>query len=43
MDITGQMVQADGGSELLVEGQEVWEEWTGQTVEDTRWRKEAKG
>ena len=43
VDITGQMVQADGGSELLVEGQEVWEEWTGRTVEDTRWRKEAKG
>ena len=24
--ITGQRVQADGGSEVLVEGQEVWEE-----------------
>ena len=43
VNITGQMVQADGGSELLVEGQEVWEEWTGRTVEDTRWRREAKG
>ena len=43
VDITGRMIQVDGGSELLVEGQEVWEEWTGQTVEDTRWRKEAKG
>jgi hypothetical protein len=29
--ITGQRVQADGGREILVEGQEVWEEWTGQT------------
>ena len=28
---------------MLVEGQEVWEEWTGQAVEDTEWRKEAKG
>ena len=28
---------------MLVEGQEVWEEWTGQTVEDTEWRKEVKG
>ena len=26
-----------------MEGQEVWEEWTGQTVEDTEWRKEVKG
>ena len=43
VDITGQVVQVDGGSEVLVEGQEVWEEWAGQTVEDTRWRKEAKG
>ena len=33
--ITGHKVQADGGSEVLVERQEVWEEWTGQTVEDT--------
>ena len=26
-----------------VEGQEVWEEWMGQTVEDTEWRGKAKG
>ena len=41
--ITGQRVQADGGREVLVEGQEVWEEWTGQTVEDTEWRKKGQG
>ena len=29
--ITGQRVQADGGSEVMVEGQEVWEDWVGQT------------
>ena len=40
--ITGQRVQADGGREILMEGQEVWEEWTGQAVEDTEWRKEIK-
>ena len=27
--ISGLRVQADGGREVLVEGQEVWEEWTG--------------
>ena len=43
VDITGQRVQADGGSEVLVEGQEVWEEWTGRTVEDTEWWKNFKG
>jgi hypothetical protein len=26
--ITGQRVQAEGGKEVLVEGHEVWEEWT---------------
>jgi len=26
-----------------VEGQEVWEEWTGQAVVDTEWRKKIKG
>ena len=41
--ITGQRTQADGGKEVLVEGQEVWEEWTGQTVGDTEWREEIKG
>ena len=41
--ITGQRVQADGGKEVLVEGNEVWEEWTGQAVEDTEWRRKIKG
>ena len=41
--ITGQRVQADGGRKVLVEGQEVWEEWIGQTVEDTKWRGKVKG
>ena len=41
--ISGQMVQAEGVAEALVEGQEVWEEWTGQRVEDTYWRRKAKG
>jgi hypothetical protein len=41
--ITGQRVQADGSKEVLVEGNEVWEEWTGQAVEDTEWRRQAKG
>ena len=40
---TGQRVQADGGREVLVEGQEVWEEWTGQAVVDTAWRRKIKG
>ena len=39
--VTGQRVQADGGSEVMVEGQEVWEDWVGQTVENTGWRGEA--
>ena len=46
--ITGQRVQTDGDKEVLVamEGNEVWEqweEWTGQIVEDTEWRRQAKG
>jgi hypothetical protein len=41
--ITGQRVQADGGREVLVEGQKVWGDWLGQTVENTEWRKEVKG
>jgi len=41
--ITGQRVQTDGGREVLVEGQEVWEEWTRQAVEDTEWRRRIKG
>ena len=40
---TGQRVQADGGREVLVEGQEVWDEWTGQAVEATEWRRKIKG
>ena len=40
--ISGQRVQADGGRDVLVEGQEVSEDWTGQVVEDTEWRGEAK-
>ena len=36
--MTGQRVQADGGREVLVEGQEVWEEWTGQ-----QWRTQSGG
>ena len=40
--ITGQRIQAYGGKEVLVEGHEIWEEWTGQTMEDTEWRKEVK-
>ena len=34
--ITGERVQADGGSGVLVEGKEIWEEWTGQTLEEER-------
>ena len=40
---TGQRVQADGGKEIMVEGREVWEEWTGQAVVDTAWRRKVKG
>ena len=36
---TGQRVQTDGGREVLMEGQKIWEEWTGQMMEDTEWRK----
>ena len=48
--ITGQRVQADGGREVLVEGQEVWEDWLeqeGQDVQDdgtgSGWRDEGTG
>ena len=41
--ISGQMVQAEWVAEALVDGQTVWEEWTGQRVEGTDWRREAKG
>jgi hypothetical protein len=37
--ITGRLVHADGQEEVLVMGGEVWEEWTGQAVEGTDWRK----
>ena len=40
--ISGQLVQSDGKAEVLVEGQEVWEEWVGQPVEDTDWRRRAQ-
>jgi hypothetical protein len=40
--ITGQSVQADGGREVLVVGQELSEEWTEHTVEETEWRRKAK-
>ena len=40
--ITGRLVHADGQVEVLVLGGEVWEEWTGQAVEGTDWRKGAK-
>ena len=43
VDISGQRVQADGGREVLVEGQEVWEEWMGQTAEDTDRRGKPRG
>ena len=29
--------------EVVAEGQEVWEEWMGQTAQDTDWRGKAKG
>ena len=38
--ISGQMAQTEGVPEALVEGQEVWGEWTGQRVGDTDWRRE---
>ena len=41
-EITGGLVHADGQEEVLVLGEEVWEEWTGQAVEGTDWRKRAK-
>ena len=41
--ISGQRMQAYGGREVLVEGQEVWEEWTGHTVEGIERRGKVKG
>ena len=40
--ITGRLVYADGQEGVLVMGEEVWEEWTGQETEGTDWRKGAK-
>jgi hypothetical protein len=40
--ITGSLSHADGQEEVLVVGDEVWEEWTGSAVEDTDWRKGGK-
>ena len=40
--ITGRLAHADEQEEVLVVGEEVWEEWTGQEVEGTEWRKGAK-
>ena len=39
---TWQMVLADGDMEVLMEGQEVREEWMGQIMEDTDWRRRTK-
>ena len=41
VEIAGRLLHADGQEEILVVGDEVWEEWTGQTVEGTDWRKGA--
>ena len=40
--ITGRLAHADEQEEVLVVGDEVWEEWTGQVVEGIDWRKGAK-
>ena len=42
VEITGRLLHADGQEEVLVVVDEVREEWTGQTVEGTGWRKGAK-
>ena len=43
VEITGRLVHVDGQEEVLVVVNEVWwEEWTGQVVEGTNWRKGAK-
>ena len=36
------MAHADGQVKVLVDRQEVWEQWTGQVVEDTEWGKRTK-
>jgi hypothetical protein len=43
VETIGRRVQTDGGKEIMVEGCEIWEEWIGQAVVDTAWRKEVKG
>ena len=40
--ITSRLVHADGQEEVLMLGEEVWEEWTGQALEGIDWRKGAK-
>ena len=40
--ITWRLVHAYEQEEVLVVGEEVWEEWTGQEVEGTDWRKGVK-
>jgi hypothetical protein len=40
--ITGRLLHADGQEEVLVVGDEVWEEWSGSAVEGTDWWKGAK-
>ena len=40
--IIGSLSHADGQEEVLVVGDEVWEEWTGSAVEGTYWWKGAK-
>ena len=42
VETTGRLAHADGQEEVLVVGEEVWKEWTGQEVEGTEWRKGAK-
>ena len=40
--ITGRLTHVDEQEEVLVIDEEVWEEWTGQEVEGTEWKKGAK-
>ena len=40
--IIGSLSHADGQEEVLVVGDEVWEEWSGSAVEGTDWWKGAK-
>ena len=36
------MVQSDEEAQVLVGGQEIWEDWVGQLIEDTHWGRRAK-